>query len=296
MVRGLALCSRIRMNRGCAVAPWVMGGLLFGCTAPGTVDPEDLEPCAQADDFIDVAAGSAGANYAAPEMNVGCIGDEVVVLSNGIPSFEFVATTPNALTEQNFEWRFPAAPELAATTTAVPLGGPAAVAVDGLPIFGPTEAPEDGYRDPILDELMDYCSGHTAPGGVYHYHARPDCLFTDLSGRSHLVIGYAFDGFPILGPYTCTTGGDCVQQEELQSSWQRQADQFDDDDEPLYNGASEGSWDIHEFVEGSGDLDACNGITLDDGSYAYIATSTFPYFMGCYRGTPTPNAALGMAP
>ncbi|MEM7345662.1 MAG: YHYH protein, partial [Chloroflexota bacterium] len=36
--------------------------------------------------------------------------------------------------------------------------------------------------------------------------------------------------------------------------------------------------------EGSGDLDQCNGLTLADGSYAYFATDTFPYFMGCYYG------------
>lgn len=34
----------------------------------------------------------------------------------------------------------------------------------------------------------------------------------------------------------------------------------------------------------------CNGLALDDPSlpydYAYFATDTFPYFLGCYRGTP----------
>ena len=37
-------------------------------------------------------------------------------------------------------------------------------------------------------------------------------------------------------------------------------------------------------MEGSGDLDECNGLVGEDGSYAYYTTDTFPYTLGCYRG------------
>jgi hypothetical protein len=248
--------------------------LLLGACTSGDDAVEDPD-CAQAADFLDVSAGSAGDGYPAPFLAVGCYGDEVVVDSNGIPSFEFEQVTPNALEEHDHTFRFPRAPAPAARTTAVPLGGEIAVAVNGLMIFGPTEAPQAGYRDPILDELLDYCNGHTAPGGMYHFHARPDCLFTDPAGDASLVVAYAFDGYPILW------GGDVT------SSWQRIASQFDGNGDPIYDDTPEGAWDVHEYVAGSGDLDECNGRELEGGGYAYYATDTFPYFLGCYRGTPT---------
>jgi len=38
-----------------------------------------------------------------------------------------------------------------------------------------------------------------------------------------------------------------------------------------------------EFVEGSGDLDECNGITID-GIYLYLVTKEFPYVSRCLMG------------
>ena len=264
------------------------GGSGAGAGSSSTSTAAGDPDCPQAASFLDVSGDSAGADYPAPTLAVSCEGDEVVVASNGIPNFDFDQVTPNALEEQDFEFRFPRDPTAAAATTAVPLGGTVAVAVNGLPIFGPTEAGQDGYRDPLLDALLDYCNGHTAPGGVYHFHARPDCLFTDLEGQTSLVIGYAFDGYPILAPYGCDDA-DCTAVRPMKSSWQPIADQFDENGDPIYDGTTEGSWDINEYVEGSGDLDECNGRALSGGGYAYYATDTFPYFVGCYTGTPTAN-------
>ena len=49
---------------------------------------------------------------------------------------------------------------------AVPLVGAAAVAVNGIAIFGPTEAPRDGSRDPVLDEMLDRYSTIELSGDV----------------------------------------------------------------------------------------------------------------------------------
>ena len=56
------------------------------------------------------------------------------------------------------------------------------------------------------------------------------------------VIGIAKDGHLILGPYNPETG-------EL--------------------------WSCDEH-------DICNGVFLSDGSYAYVATGTYPYTVGCW--------------
>lgn len=257
-------------------------------------DPADatVEGCDQAADFLDVRGASAGPGYADPELSVGCTDDQVLVESNGIINYAFDPVTPNPLTATDRVWAFPRYPEPAGEESPVPLGGVIAVAVNGMPIFGPTEAPQDGYRDPLLDAILDYCNGHTAPGGVYHYHARPDCLFEDLEGNTSLVIGYALDGYPILAPYVCDDAA-CTSVSKVESSWQRVADQFDGAGDPLYDGVDQGSWDIHTYVEGSGDLDRCNGRALAGGGYAYYSTDTFPYFIGCYHGTPLANSLGG---
>lgn len=229
-----------------------------------------LADCA-AEDFLDVQADPRNSAYADPELDVSCDGDTVTIQTNNIPNFEFVATTPNALSEQNYTFSIPQNPQIADQVSDVPLGGPSAVTVTGLVIFGPTEAPQHGYRDPYLDQILDYCNGHTAPGGVYHFHARPDCIYEEIDGQVALVIGYAFDGFPILSPYVCADDA-CTELVELQSSWQ------------MTNPEIDNAWEQHEYVAGSGDLDQCNGMYLEDGSYVYFATDTFPYFMGCYVG------------
>src|SRR5206468_375412 len=48
---------------------------------------------------------------------------------------------------------------------------------------------------------FDACLGHPAPDGTYHHHQNASCLYgADPTVHSPLL-GYAFDGFPIYGPY-----------------------------------------------------------------------------------------------
>lgn len=253
-------------------------GIMMSFIAPTTTQAQTI--CTQASDFMDVSTYQQTQNYPAPELSVTCTQDTMIVESNGIPNFEFVAITPNALQEQDYHWEIPLNPTLAPQTSDIPLLGPVGIAVNGLPIYGPNEAPRDDYGDPFLDGILDYCNGHTGPNGDYHFHARPECLFTDTAGNTSLVLGYSFDGFPILAPYVCTDAA-CTSVIEVQSSWVR-----------TQNVAN--AWEAHEYVAGAGNLDECNGMTLPDGSYAYFATDSFPYLLGCYSGTAsTANAVTG---
>ena len=46
---------------------------------------------------------------------------------------------------------------------------------------------------------------------------------------------------------------------------------------------------IDDWVfKGTGDLDACNGMTVD-GQYGYYVTDTYPWILACLRGTPDPS-------
>lgn len=293
-----------RSTRACCalllLAAAACGGTEAATAAPDSGTPDAGAPdagadggadCWQAAAVPDVAKlGSAGPGYPAPAAAGACTSTEFVLTSNGIPSYTFVALTPNGLQAKSYTFHLPRHPAEASTKAAVPLLGPVAVSVTGLPIFGPTENPNDGYRDPFLDNqlmaLLDSCNGHTAPGGTYHLHARPDCLMIGLGGeRKGLVLGWAYDGYPILAPVVCADAA-CTATKRVQSSWKMTI--------PVYNTTTRGpAWDIHAYVDGLGDLDRCNGLPITEAGapfdYAYFATDSFPYFLGCYHGTPTSN-------
>ncbi|MGA2231196.1 MAG: YHYH protein [Tepidisphaeraceae bacterium] len=81
---------------------------------------------------------------------------------------------------------------------ALPMG-PIGVAVNGVVFFNPFDAGSEDATD-----LMDLCCGHPAPDYQYHYHKYPICInspWADNGQGPSPLIGWAFDGFPIYGPY-----------------------------------------------------------------------------------------------
>jgi hypothetical protein len=203
-----------------------------------------------------------------PELAVECTEDSFIVRSNGIPAFEFVQITPNAIESQDLTFEFPLVPVSADSPGALMLGA-IGVSVTGLSIFGAFEAPRDGYRDPFLDGLLDVCNGHTAPGGLYHFHTLMACV-ADALTEPGVVLGYAYDGYEIVTPWECS-GTDCSGPVEVLSSYEKTGDGI----------AAFEDW---TFTEGFGDLDVCNGKTDTDGVYRYYATQDFPYLPFCYHG------------
>ncbi len=241
-------------------------------TGPTTAESEKIAQagCKQAGTFVSVSNYNHNGRYSAPSLSVECSGDNVVVRSNGITNFEFVRSTPHDLEEKNYVWRIPRNPQEASDKKQVPLLGPIGIALNGLPLFGPNESSRHGTGDPYLDGLLDFCGGHTGPGGTYHFHIIPKCLFDKIEGKVSLVVGYAFDGYPILGPYECTDAS-CTNIKKVRSSWQKV-------------NSDRNVWTGNAYQERSGDLDRCNGMKRPDGSYAYYATEKFPYLLACYHG------------
>jgi hypothetical protein len=118
------------------------------------------------------------------------------------PSFN-----PNSIQEQDETFYIPLVPKVNPQHFALAGGrsngalnmGPIGVAVNGVVFFNPFDA---GQMD--ASSLMDRCCGHPNPFGQYHYHKYPICLNSPWSdeGNAHSpLIGWAFDGFPIYGPY-----------------------------------------------------------------------------------------------
>ncbi|KAG2914913.1 hypothetical protein PC110_g7138 [Phytophthora cactorum] len=135
----------------------------------------------------------------------------VIVRSNGVPSGSY-GPFPNAYNrysvyEQDYIFQFPRSPVSAATTTSLPRDIPIGVMVNGVPFFA---ANSDFYGGIVVDtknpsyKLLDKCNGLVDTGGDYRYYASPDCLLHELgdkAGQPSPLIGFAFDGFPLYGPY-----------------------------------------------------------------------------------------------
>ena len=249
---------------------------------------EDL-PC-PTDVFLDVEQfPGAGDDFPKPRIEVECADDTLVVRSNGIPHYEFVQITPNPLLETNREYRFTLRPKLAEMPTPIPLLGTVGVAVNGIPFFGPNEGgvPYPGFGDPIYNSIMDACMGHTAR--EYHYHALVEaCLAADIKpGDPSPVLAYAADGFAVYGPYGCA-GQECSKVVKFKSSWKKLRDPEID------------AWDAFRYEprQGAEYLDRCNGHGGDDhgGTYHYHVTESWPYILGCFSGTPSPDAGREAAP
>ncbi|MCO4773366.1 MAG: YHYH protein [Deltaproteobacteria bacterium] len=258
---------------------------------------DDAADCWQAATILDVTnAAGAGGDYPPPELTAECVNGELVVTGNGIPTYQFVALTPAGLTEVAQSYRVSLDPQIAADgPTNIPLLGRAGFAVNGLPWFGPNEAAfPDPYGDPVYNGIVDGCAGHTAM--EYHNHALVQKCLVQSTVRESTpwtlpdpdptvaspIIGWALDGFPIFGPFGCLDSA-CEEVVEMNSSWNQTGD------------PSTYAWDNHEYVERTDPsyLDRCNGRVQPDGAYGYHATSTFPYILGCYMGTPEGAGAPG---
>jgi hypothetical protein len=84
------------------------------------------------------------------------------------------------------------------TNHALPMGA-IGVAVNGVVFYNPFDA---GMQD--ASSIMDRCCGHPSPDNRYHYHKYPVCVntpFVDKGDAPSEVIGFAFDGLPVYGPY-----------------------------------------------------------------------------------------------
>ena len=112
---------------------------------------------------------------------------------------------------------------------------------------------------------IDEYNGHLDFRGLYHYHKPNSSLLLNNS-----LIGYAADGFEIL-----------YIPGQFKTSWQLKKGNR----KIRPYGKHDGSFkEDYEFINGSGDLDECNG-RVYNGDYKYFATNSFPYFPRCHWGS-----------
>lgn len=141
--------------------------------------------------------------------------------------------------------------------------------------------------DPLGTESKfgaDQHNAHTQPQGLYHYHGNPNAMFDDNPGSSGSpVIGFAADGFPVYGSYFYDNESGSVRKALSGYTLKVGSRGASSDTNPggTYDGTYNDDW---QFTD-NGDLDECNGMTID-GQYGYYVTDTYPWVMACITGAP----------
>jgi hypothetical protein len=266
----------------------------------------------------------------------------ITITTNGLPDHDFESTLAcsqagDCAAAQTYEWVIPRSPtndttgghdatncpEAQGAYECAPALGEVAIAINGVPFYGPEDGPGGdavaSHHGMYIEDRqaieLGVCHAHSGQGGTYHYHADANCLHWhpkegesiadyDISapelvanntanGSHSAVIGVAFDGYPIYGFWGYDANMDVV---EMKSSYRLK------DGETGYNGI-----DDYEYVEGLGHLDMCNGHfgptpEFPNGIYHYHSAMLngeggmgFPYFLLCYHGEAEVDAGAGGA-
>lgn len=257
------------------------------------------------------------------QYNESVAGDIRTIVSNSYPNHKYSVT--GTLTPIDRTLTVDATPSVATSITSVLNEGRPAryfgVALNGVLIapapaepfiFTNTQTGEfnwDWVFEPTMNQgssrnhvQLDCASAHQGPQG-YHYHGNmfeyAELLLSGVSGSTvptqAVQVGWASDGFPIVYRY----GPDASGNLKLLTPSYRLKEGLRPGDgvsEPCgsYNGKYTNDY---EYVEGLGDLDACNGIarsiTLNTVagtktfSYFYVITESFPQIGRCISGTPS---------
>ena len=188
----------------------------------------------------------------------------LIIESQGYPNHPTAvfpnSGNPNSIRVQKFTFRLPLEPKLAETVTRLPMG-PIGTALNGVVFFNPIEMGCQNAVEGYSEVWLDSCCGHPQQTGVYHYHKYPSCVkspFADDGKQHSPIIGFAFDGFPLYGPYEDAG----VMAKELQ---------------------------------GDRALDVCNGHKDALRGYHYHVTpGRFPYILGGYAGVVEPSNNRGL--
>ena len=124
----------------------------------------------------------------------------------------------------------------------------------------------------------------------------PERYLTKLGkGEAMTFVAWSLDGFPVYARYGYSTAGDASSDiKVLTSSWRLKT--TGDIGRPSFKHHDSSAIPLgaftqdYEYVEGSGDLDRCNGrvgVTPEfpAGIYYYVITDSFPYATRCLKGS-----------
>ena len=227
------------------------------------------------------------------------------ITSNALPNHETgefpTDGNPNTISAQNKSWTITTEPTFGGTARFAREPG---VAINGVK-FEPETAERavcGSGREHSIEAIQDVTSlgldfnlAHVQPTGEYHYHGVSDLLVDLYSTDQDLVhVGFAADGYLI---YYSKSGA-------YQASYRLGADAREEADCSYTSGGRNGTtitfgavkdgslksdW---EYDGSYGQLDECNGITVD-GQYLYLITNDYPYIPRCLMGVFSESAPAG---
>jgi hypothetical protein len=277
-----------------------------GDTVTGRVNIRDFVSAERSGDCADYAWSSTAAVLDIQNarnfdglVDIEPTDSKCTISSNAIPNHVFndeSAQFAHDVSELETTWEITRSPEEAASTTAIELSSYDGILLNGVVLdllaagcfgvgdgrigCGDLSAP---YRyDPMSPSAnfgTDGHNAHTQPDGRYHYHGDPLAMYGEATLVSS-VVGFAADGYPIYGPYF----SDGTTIREAASGFALRSGERTGGPGGAYDGTF---FDDYEFT-GSGDLDECNGVVVD-GQYGYYVTRTYPWVLGCLRGTADPS-------
>ena len=262
---------------------------------PTTPDPTNLLNS----DYVDSYSIEDEAYGTVTEVVVDQVADTRSITSNALPNHDTGdfpnAGNPNAISEQDSSYTYPLTPTMASQPGEPRQPGVAVNGVKFEPGTAETASCDSGptHRIEAIQEAvdlgLDFNNAHVQPTGAYHYHGASDVL-ADLydNGQDMVHVGFAADGhlfyYSKSGAYkpsyelgTGSRGTGCADN--------RTGETFGGEKD----GAFTSDW---EYSEGLGDLDECNGITLND-QYVYVITDEYPYISRCLMGEFDGSGAAG---
>jgi hypothetical protein len=255
--------------------------------------------------------------------------DSVWVRSEGMTNDMGQYVNPGTCQPQAYVFVFPRTPNVPASKSISPKIGAIGLLINGIPVYGLGNAYSwNGTTNTnmggagIWNEEVYLSAGFALDtafaahpqDGAYHSHATPWRLFQSTPSTQHSpLVGYAFDGYPIYGPYGYSTAmnsssaitrmktgyslRNITVREELPYGVTLTSSQ--------YGPAVSSTYPIGTYCEdyewlasNGGDLDKYNGrfcVTPEypGGTYAYFVTMDaaetpqFPYYIGIeYYGEP----------
>ncbi len=249
-------------------------------------------------------------------------GSNCTIQVDSIPNYDFNTASDNFATpvsEQDRSFTVPVNPSNASSVTAMSLGLATAVMRNGVLVETLPAACYSVGNEPLGEEKIgcggdqidnpwrydpmsplndfgtDSHNAHVQPTGLYHYHGNPMAMFNNncasVSSASPIV-GFAADGYPVYGSciedngtirevtasYQLKDGGGTRQSVNGYTTPVAGQGSIDSNN---YDGQFRGDY---EYVANSGDLDECNGMTVN-GQYAYYVTNAFPWMVNCFQGT-----------
>ncbi|MEM7798296.1 MAG: YHYH protein [Chloroflexota bacterium] len=228
--------------------------------------------------------------------------------SNALPNHETGEFpnpgNPNTISAQDRTWSFPAEPTFTGSATNARTPG---VSINGVK-FEPNTAERatcDGGEvhsieaiQDVTDLGLDFNNAHVQPTGEYHYHGVSELMVEAFASDQDLVhIGFAADGHLMVysksgayqGSYRIGSGA----REGTNCSYTAGGPngttvQFGS----VKDGSLMSDW---EYDPSYGDLDECNGTTLN-GQYVYLITTDYPYISRCLMGTFSEGGPGGSGP